>query len=117
MQRIFKTLNPKKAIFRGFKKFWFCNNCYSIFSLKSLKKYKVLQKFPIKCPECKSEKIVRNSNLVNAIINKKTVKELLQFSNENNIEVDYEIKKIKYHLELSSKDAQKKVPALIIAFY
>src|ERR1017187_10030138 len=94
MQRIFKTLNSRKPIFQSFKKFWFCNNCYNILSLKPLKKYKVLQKFPLQCPKCKSEKIVRNSNLVSAIINKKTVKELLQFSDENNIEVAYEIKRI-----------------------
>src|ERR1019366_9449220 len=80
MQRLFKTLNSRKAIFRGFKKFWFCYNCYNIFSLKPLKKHKVLQKFPLQCPKCKSEKIVHNSNLVNAIIDKKTVNELLQFS-------------------------------------
>ncbi len=114
-QRLFKTLNPKKALFHSFKKFWFCNNCFTVFSLKPAKKYKTLQRFPLQCPKCKSEKILHNSNLVNAIINKKTLDELLQFSDENNIEVDYEIKRIKYHLELSSNSTQKKIPDLNVA--
>jgi len=114
-RRLFKTPHTKKPIFKSFRRYWFCNNCYTIFFLKPLKKYKILQRFPLQCPECNSEKITRNSNLVNASVNKKSVNELLQFPDENNIEVDYKIKKVRYHLGLSSNDVQKKLPDLIIS--
>lgn len=117
-QRLFKTPHTKKPVFKSFRRYWFCNNCYTIFSLKPLKKYKILQRLPLQCPECKSEKITRNSNLVNAIVNKKPLNELLQFSDENNIEVDYEIKNIKqYQLELSSNNKRNNLPDLIMSLY
>lgn len=116
-QRLFKTPHTKKPIFKSFRRYWFCNNCYTIFSLKPLKKYKILQRYFLQCPKCKSEKIVRNSNLVNVIVNKKPVNELLQFSDENNIEVDYEIKNMKYHLELLSNNKRNNLPDLILNLY
>ena len=114
-QRLFKTLRSRKPIPHSFKTFWFCNNCYNIFSLKPLKKYKTLQKFPLQCPKCKSEKIAHNDNLVNAIINKKSINELLQFFDANSLEIECKIKDFeKYHLKLINNNSRQNLLELTV---
>jgi hypothetical protein len=114
-QRLFKTFRSRKPKLRSFRTFWFCNTCYATFSLKPLKKYKTLQKFPLQCPKCKSEKIARNSDLVNAIVNKKPLDVLLHFSDENSLEIECKIKDFeKYHLELNNNNLLQKLSELTI---
>mgnify|MGYP001547034765 CR=1 FL=1 len=114
--RLFKTLHTKKGICRSFKKDWFCKDCYNVFSLKPLKKYKTLQQFPLCCSKCKSEKITHNNDVVNAIINKKPADELLKYSQKNEIEFNLKYEN-KYWLCILSNDNQKHMPDFIITLY
>lgn len=115
-RRLFKALNQKKRIFRSFKKNWFCKDCYNVFSLKPLKKYKTLLQFPLSCPKCKSEKIAHNNNLTNAIINKKHSDEISEYALENEIEFNLKYES-KYWLSILSNDNQKPTPDFIISLY
>jgi len=83
--------------YNNFKKFWFCNNCYSVYDLKASRKYKTLQRYNLKCPECNSCNISHNHILTKAIIDKKSVFDLVKHAEKEgvNIIID-DTNKLKY---------------------
>jgi len=112
--RLFKILKPNKKTTPNFRRLWFCIGCCNFFSLKPIKKYKTLLQFPLQCPECKSQKVSRNGNFINAITNRKHVDELL-FANIIDIKIECEIRNFKrYHLELKGNTKQENLPDFVI---
>jgi|GEM_PF-2930919 len=61
----------------SFYKHWFCKTCYHVFNLHPKRFYKKLKMSVIKCPKCSSSDIVHGTYISQAIIDKKTPKEIL----------------------------------------
>ena len=71
---------------------WFCTDCFKIFHLKPVKKYKTLQLFNLRCPHCYSGRVNHNTELTKAIAKQKPLDELLRICKEHGLEIEYEIK-------------------------
>lgn len=66
----------------SYKKYWFCKQCYHIFNLKPVRKFKTLQEYKLVCPKCKSGNTAHSESLAQAIIGKLPQRELLKISAE-----------------------------------
>ena len=46
-----------------FRTNWYCEDCYLIFKLKLLKRFKTLKNFPLQCNDCHSLQISRKNDI------------------------------------------------------
>lgn len=87
------TIPIKNQFYKGkrltFRYYWFCSECHNTFNLLPKKKYRMLNMSGINCPICHSNRVYHGPEISKAIIDKRSVKEILEiielFKNINSV--------------------------------
>jgi hypothetical protein len=95
----FSLVEELSTVF-NFRQNWFCKNCKDVFNLKPTTRFKTLLEYNTVCNKCGSENTAHNDELSKAIIEKKSISELIiDAEKANNISINFN-SKAKYYITI-----------------